>query len=145
MITKLLPDQISRLWDVIKYAIEESLPPIAGEHPDKMNRLLSSMLTGTTEVWVSYTQPERKFESIIVTQQLYDNASNTKNLLIYCHYSYEVISPSSWKEGLETLLQYAKEIGCSNIVAYSANQRINELARRLGANTDYTFISIGVN
>lgn len=141
MINKLLPEQISKFWLIIKYAIEESLSPIVGEHPDKMNRILSSCLSGLLEVWAVYDKESNKFEAIIVTQFLYDDASNTKNLLIYCLYGYTTISLGSWYRSLDAMIKYAKSNGCHSIVAYSANQDLIKIVKSYSANTDYTFIS----
>jgi len=145
MLTCLLPDQISRFWPIIKYAVEESLPPIVGEHPDKMNRILSAMLSGSLEVWASYKKESNKFEAILVTQFLYDDASDTKNLLLYCLYGYDSINPDSWTEGFESLFKYAKSKGCHSIMAYSANRHLVELAKKYDGNVDYTFISLEIN
>jgi len=144
MLTKLIPDQISRFWSVIKYAVEQSLPPTVGDHPDKMNRILSAMLRGSLEVWVSYQHPDNRFEAIVVTQLLYDDASNMKNLLLYCVYGYVKISDSSWVEAWETMNKYAKEIGCKKIVCYSANPFIIQQAKLFGGDTSFTFISFPV-
>jgi len=97
MLTKLLPDQISNFWDIIKYSVEESLPPIVGDHPDKMNRILSSLLCGKSECWASYNRQgdNTKFEGIVLTKMLYDDASDTRNLLIYCLYGYEEVNKES--------------------------------------------------
>jgi hypothetical protein len=145
MITKLLPEQISIFWPIIKYAVEESLPPITGEHLDKMNRMLSAMLSGKLEVWAVYTKEDNKFEAILVTQFLYDEASNTKNLLLYCLYGYTIINLSSWNDSLEFISKYAKANGCHSLVAYSANQDLIKIVKSLGANTAYTFISFELN
>jgi hypothetical protein len=144
MLTKLLPDQISKFWPVIKYAVEESLPPMVGDHPDKMNRILSGMLSGKIDVWVSYIKGDEviKFEAVLVTQLLYEEASNTKNLLLYCLYGYSVITDLSWTEGFETISKYAKSQGCSGIIAYSANTYIVELSKKFGADVSYTLINI---
>lgn len=147
MLTQLTPEQVSKFWSIIKYAVEQSLPPIVGEHPDKMNRLLSAILSGRLEVWASYTRSEEavKFEAILVTQILYDDASNTKNLLLYCVYGYTVITSSSWLEGFKAVSKYAKSLGCSKIIAYTANENVVELAKKFNADTSFTFISIPVN
>lgn len=144
MINKLIPEQISTFWPIIKYAIEESLPPLAGEHPDKMNRMLAAMLSGKLDVWISYKKEDMKFEAVLVTQFLYDDASNTMNLLLYCLYGYSTIASDSWKEGLEAMYKYAKAKGCHSIIAYSANPDIIEKAKEYKADTSYTFISIPV-
>jgi len=145
MLTKLLPDQISKFWPVIKYAVEESLPPIAqGEHPDKMNRILSGMLSDKLEVWASYRHLEDgviKFEGLMITQILYDDASNIYNMLIYAIYAYDSTTLETWLEGYETLTKYARSKGCTNLIAYSSVQRIINIAKKLGADTSFTFIS----
>jgi len=146
MLTKLLPDQISKFWPIVKYAVEQSLPPVVGEHPDKMNRILSSALCNHIDVWVSYTKGEdNKFEGIVLTEILYDEASGTKNLLIYCLYGYDLVSNESWMQGLVNLVKYAKAKQCNQIVAYTKEEVIIKLVKRLGGETDYTFISFDVD
>jgi hypothetical protein len=145
MLTQLLPDQISKFWPIIKYAVEEALPPTTkSEHPDKMSRILSGMLCGKLDVWASYKHQEdgvTKFEGIVITQILYDDASNVHNLLIYALYAYENTTPNSWMDGYKALAKYAKAKRCSNIVAYASVPSIISLANRLGADTSFTFIS----
>jgi hypothetical protein len=144
VLTRLLPDQISRFWDIIRFAIEESLPPITGEGPDKMNRILSSLLSGKADCWASYVKEKesRRFEGIVITKIQYDDISSTRNLLIYCLYGYEHIESESWTTGLKTLVKYASSKGCHRIIAYTDEPRIIEMVKKLGGETDYTFISI---
>ena len=144
MITQLLPDQISRFWPVIKYAVEQALPPTIGEHPDKMNRILSGMLCGKLDVWASYRHLEdgtTKFDGIGVTQILYDDASNTKSMLIYAVYAYENTLPETWAESFESVSKYAISKGCNRYIAYSSVPHVIEQAKRFGADTSNTFIS----
>lgn len=147
MLTRLLPEQISSFWDIIKYAIEESLPPVVGEHPDKINRILSSLLSGKSQCWASYVRngESSKFEGIVITKILYDDVSDTRNFLIYCLYGYNPVNRTSWLNGLKSLAKYAKSKGCSQIVGYSEIDFIIKLADRLGGNTDFRFISFNVN
>lgn len=148
IVSKLLPEQISAFWDVIQYAVAQSLPPISSDHPDIMNRVLSSCLSGVTEVWAEYTKDKEgntRFEGIALTQFLYDKTSDTKNLLVYCLYGYQKIDPDSWGRTMVTIAKYAKEKNCAQIIAYSSIPHMIELTRKLGANTDYTFISFNVD
>ena len=144
MLTKLLPDQVSKFWDVIRYAIENSLPPIAGESPDKMKKILMSLLTGKSQCWVSYeiNESSKVFEAIVITRIFYDDASDTKSLLIYCLYGYEHIKQSSFTSGLKTLVKFAGSRGCERIIAYTSEPGVIKLVNRLGGDTSYTFISI---
>jgi len=144
MITQLLPDQISEFWPIIKYAVEQSLPPTVGDHPDKMNRILSAMLSGRLDVWASYrkeTEDKIKFDGIGITQVIYDDASNTKSMLIYAIYAYEETLPSTWVEAYETISKYAMAKGCSRCVAYSSVPYVVKQAKLFGADTSFTFLS----
>lgn len=144
MLTKLLPDQISAFWDVIKYAIEESLPPTVSENPDKMNRILMSLLSDKAQCWVSYTinKEQRKLEGIIITRVSYDDVSDTKNLLIYCLYGYGNVGRANILSGFKTLVKYASSRDCCRIVGYTDLPYVVELAKRFGGDTGYTFVSI---
>ena len=143
MLTRLLPDQISKFWPVIKYGVEQSIPPTVGEHLDKLNRLLSGMLSGKLDVWASYNHLENvtKFEGIVVTQILYDDASNTKSLLIYAIYAYNTLAEETWREAYEALGKYALSQGCNRFVAYSSEPFVIRQAKLLGGDTSFTFIS----
>lgn len=147
LVSKLLPEQISAFWDVIKFAVDESLPPVVGEHPDILNRILSAALCGMVEVWAEYTKEgdNVKFEGIAITQILYDDPSGTKNLLIYSLYGYNPIDPGSWARTLVVVAKYAKEIGCNQIMAYVTLPHLISLAKGLGANTDFTFVTFNVD
>ena len=147
MLTRLLPEQISKLWPVIKYAIEQSVPPTTTEKPDKMNRILSSALCGKMDVWASYAKgDENKFEGLVVTEFLFNEADGTKNLLLYSMYGYNAVEHRrTYIEGLITLMKYAKEKGCSKIVAYTIDSGVVALAKRIGADTSYTLINFEVD
>lgn len=147
MLTRLLPDQISKFWDVISYAVEQSLPPTVGEHPDKMNRILAAALSGKIEVWASYTRQSdmTKFEGIVLTKILFDDASQTRNLLIYCLYGYEDVDNNSWLEGLTSIAKYAKSRNCAHVNAYSDIPFIIETVKKLGGETRYTYLSFDLS
>ena len=146
MLTRLLPEQVSKFWDVIKYAIEESLPPIAGEHPDKMNRILSSALSGNLTVWVSYIidGEVKRLEAVLCTRILYDDVSNTRNLLIYCFYGYENIDSQSYVDGIRALAKYAVAKHCSQVIAYTDIEYVKQVVNYLGGESKYTFLSFDV-
>ncbi len=144
MLTKLMPEQISAFWNIIKYAIEESLPPIVGESPDKMNKILAALLCGKAQCWASYdkTEKENRFEGIVITNIVEDSISDTKNFLIYCLYGYENVDKKNWLNGFKSLVKYATARGCSRIIGYSDVPLILRLVKRLGGETKYTFISL---
>lgn len=147
MLTKLLPEQISKFWDIIGYAVEQTLPPIAGEHPDRMNRVLSAALSGRVDVWASYTRDgdNLSLEAVVLTKLLYDDISNTNSLLIYCVFGYSKLNGNSWTNGLDILVKYAKSKQCSKLIAYTEFPGIVKIAKNLGADTKNTFISFDIS
>lgn len=146
MLTKLLPDQIAKFWDIIKYALDESLPLIVIRNNDTMNNILASLLNGSLQCWVSYEKSEEKgtINGLIITTIAIDFASKTKNLLVYAAYAYKNNDLSVWKTGYETLAKWAKFRNCSNITAYSDNLRVIKLAKLLSGDVSQTFISIPI-
>ena len=147
MLTRLLPDQVSKFWDIIKFAIEESLPPIVGENPDKMNRILTSILSGKTQCWASYRRDGEKliFEGICLTKIIYEDASDTRNLLIYAVYSYKKTVEESWMDAFLSVAKYAVAQKCTQVVAYSNVPYIVQKAKKYGGNTDFTFITFNIH
>lgn len=146
MLNRMTPEQVSKFWDIIRYGIEQSLPPIATNDEDKMAYLLSCALSGKVDVWASYVKEDEKikFEGIVVTRLLYDDVSNTRNLLIYCLYGYTLVDKNSWFDGIEVLIKYARSLNCHQIIAYSKSPNVIKIASKLGANTDYTLISFNI-
>lgn len=147
MLTKLLPDQVSKFWDVISYAMEQSLPPTVGENPDKMNNILMATLSGKLDIWASYKKVDKvnKFEGILATRIIYDDVTCMNNLLIYAIYGYDLVSKTSWLEGLKTITKYAKSQGCSLIVAYTNSEKVIKVVNSLGGDTSFSFISFRVD
>ena len=144
MLTKLLPDQIAKFWDVIKYAIEDSIPPIATWTPNMTNKVLSSLLCGKAHCWISYTleEEQRKLEGVVITKILLDDISDTRNLLIYCLCGYDGFQKDSWLKGFKSLVKFAASQNCKCIVAYTDIPSIINMTKKLGGEASQTFISL---
>ena len=98
MITKLLPENVTDNWDIVKHAIKESLPPFALDTPDKLNCILEAIILGSLEVWVYYDfEDSVKIRSIITTSLITDPESKTKNLLVYSIYNYDHTTEENWQ------------------------------------------------
>ena len=147
MLTKLLPTQISRFWDIIKYGIEESLPPVAYSNPNVLNNVLSNLLSDKAQCWASYHRDENDtiiLEGIIITEVLIDHISMTKNLLIYAMCSFDNNDLSKWTYALGMLAKFAKSQGCLQIIGYTNVDKAIRFAERFGDST-YTFVRFDVN
>lgn len=146
MLIRMLPEQIAKLWHVIKPAIEASLPPIASDPEGRMNNVLSAMLVGGIDCWVSYRKLSEGIEvnAIVTTTIVVDNISGTRSLLIYSIYSPDGVElgQDGWAEGYDALSKYARAVNCSNLSAYSPLDYICEIAESLGGNADFRYITV---
>lgn len=135
MINKLTLEQVASHWDIVKYGISQSLPPEVKNSNDNLNYVLASALMGKLDVWASYEKIEGKIKlnAIVTTKILVDEFTNTKNLLLFTLYGYNVLSKDEWAEGIKGLASYAKSLGCKNVIAYSNLQRVIDQALKLGA------------
>lgn len=145
VLVQLSLDQVAKLWDVIKYSVERSLPPIVRESPDTMNNILANLLSSAMQCWISYSREDsNKFEGVVVTEITLDRVDRSKALLIYSLYGYEVAGRGSWLEGYVALSKWARSEGCSKIIGYTNSDKAIRVAKGLGGDTDYTFISVPI-
>ena len=144
MITQLLPDQIATLWDYIKFAFEESIPPSVDKRAYDSNQVLSALLSGKAQCWIVYEKVGnvRRFEGVVITEVIRDNIMGVRNLLIYSLYG-DNISNRSWREGLVALAKWGIKNGCKSIVGYTNNKLIVDKVLQFGGNIS-TFISIPI-
>jgi hypothetical protein len=147
MITILLPDQIARYWNILGPAIEEALPPIASYKEERMNKVLSSLLSGKSLCWVAHKvkDEQRYLEALCITQIQHDTISMSKSLLIYALYAFAPISDETQFAGLNAIAKYAKSKGCENVIAYTQNERIIELSKLHSGNTVQTLVTFDID
>ena len=143
MVIRLLPVQISNHWEVIKCAIEDSLPPIAGESPEKMNRILMNLLDGKMQCWVRVDE-DKKINLIVVTTISEDFCSGTKTLLLYCAFGYGSGHKVMWKELYDTFYKFGQSRGCDRCIAYSDNEYLIKILEYLGGDARYRMITFPI-
>jgi len=144
MITQLLPDQIATLWDYVRYAFEESIPPSVDRRIYDSNQLLSSLLSGKAQCWIAYEKRanERVFEGVVITEIIRDDVMGIRNLLIYSLYGTDV-SHKTWRHGLVALAKWGAKNRCRAIVGYTDNKLIIDKVLQFGGNVS-SFVSIPI-
>lgn len=144
MLVRLLVDQIAKHWDILSYAIEQSLPPAVNSRVDRMNSILASVLAGDLHCWVSVdkAQPET-IGGVVTTTFTYDKHSDTKNLLVYTVYGFgDFAKDAQWRDGLAALQKWAVANGCHRVVGYTNVRSIADFVKKIGGTADYIFITI---
>lgn len=148
MITRLLPEQVSARWSVIKTSIRNALPPHIMDTDEAMNNILQSCMIGAMQVWVLHEQSGNgvgpTVHAIGTTTMISDPISGSRSLLLYSLYAPGGISSDLWMDAYKGISKYAKSIGCKSVLAYSNVDAALALAKRLGGDTSYHLITMGV-
>jgi len=140
MLLLLMPDQITTYWEDIKEGIESTLPPGI---PDRTQRILTGLLDGSVQAWVSYQRSENGtvVDGAVLTRIVKDDIDGTRDLLIYCLWVVDETHESTWTEGLKALLDYGKGKGCNRAIAYSDVPMIIGMTKLMNGEARYMFLT----
>ncbi len=146
MLIRLLPDDVSKMWDVIKDAIVPVLPPTGRPTEDVENEVLSACLKGILTVWVLGKHNGNSFNVYVVgtTMPILDTPTNTWSLLIYTLRALRPVPKELWIEGYDKLRRYAKSNNLSAICGYTDVPQVVELVKKLGGDTSVTYLTLEV-
>lgn len=134
MILLLTPDQCSAYWTDLKQAITMAMPSIGDNSEEGLNEVLAALLQGTSQAWALLDATQVVAIAITAIQQ--ESVSKARNLLIYALAGYANIKQATWLEGFNRLKQYAAEMHCRKIIAYTSVPRVIEIAVGLGGNAN---------
>lgn len=142
MLIKLLPEQIIKEWNVIKYAIEASTYERVFDTSEAVRNHLREALLGVMHIWAIVQ--EEQFVGIGVTRFSTDGTLGVKRLEIYSLYSYENVSMVTWATCFVALKRFAKANGCKHIIALTDQARVLEMAEKMGGDTSQRFLVFDV-
>lgn len=143
MLLLLMPEQVSAYWEDIKDGMSRALPPGA---PDRDQRLLAKILQGLVQVWVSYQKGEEGavVDGAVLTTVVEDHVHDSRSLLLYALWAISETHPATWQEGLEALRKYATGRRCNRLTGYIGDETMLEIAKGLGFDTTYTFVTLDI-
>lgn len=148
MLLHLTGDQVSMYWDTIAKAIESSMPPYTYSSSMKLNRVFQELLSERMQAWIVMSDAEGNGSiealGVMITAIQEDQYTDTKNLLIYTLYGIQKITEEVWKEGLATLIKFARTKDCFRIIAYTDIPAIMDRVEELGGDVSISFVSLEV-
>ena len=136
MIIELLPDQVPKLWDAIKYGVVHTGNINEKDRPPYLCCLLHALLSSKANCFV-WLDNERNLIAICIVRTMCDNITGKKSLIIESLYSFERSTLSIWREGLKLSIKLAKKRNCTKIIALAADPRVCTIAEKLGFNERY--------
>ena len=140
---RLLPSQVASNWETLKPFIEMAIPTLFGTRLDKMSNILEQLLLDKMTCWVSMR--DDKLKAIATTVISEDSCSGVRNLLLYTVTSVNGdLTDNDWAEGFSVLGEYARNAGCSRLIAYTINDSLIALAQALGGDTTTRVVALEV-
>lgn len=128
MLVKLLPDQVAKLWDVIRYGLVRTWP-IGTEHSsERVQDVLRSLLAETIQCFMA--KDGEDFLGFLLCKVCICDVTGSKSLNIMSVFGFKVVPDETWVKGMEQLVQFAKANGCSFVTATSDNAKILQLLSR---------------
>ena len=119
---RILPDQVAEQWNVIRPAIEASMPAYIRESETRMSNILTSIMVGNMDCWV-IEEGDRTAQAILLTLFTMDPAGD-KSLCVYSMYGYERVTIDIWKEVVECMAKWGRANGCFSVTVYSENPKM---------------------
>jgi hypothetical protein len=144
VIIKLLPEEISKGWDFIRYGITSVPSPIADVSAKGLRTILQQLLLGTVQCWAVVEKNgvtnQEQLVGFTLTCVAEDYVSGNKFLNIYD--TFFVVNPTEHmiEDTFKAITEFAKGNSCSMLTAYTKLPGVLGIAKKLGAETDCRFI-----
>ena len=139
MIIKLLPEQVVRFWDMLRFAIAETFMPRNTCTNEHLRYILASLLAGKTQCWMAFKDEagQRKFIGFLVTRIAEDPAIGEKTLYLDSIYAFQSVPEDIMFKAQAVLEKFAIKNSCKTIAAMTETDRIAKLAQRNGYSQRY--------
>lgn len=143
VIRRLLPQHISRYWEIIRHAIKETTRGWVEPTEEYMTSMIGKLMSGTVQCWAVQEAENGNIRvaAFLFTAVVDDPLSNQKNLLLNGIYvtNSSLNNLGIWRYGLKVLLDFARNSECRNLMFYTDVPDLVQMAEKLGATTNITF------
>lgn len=142
---KMEPPQIAAIWEKIAPEVARTAIPTADDSDRGLNAVLAKLLSGEMRLWIIADSCEADLTKSVlyghaITMPVQDWATGAVNLLIYSLFSWQLIPDQIAMDGIKTLMDYGKSLGCRKLIAYTVEPRIEQLAALCGLSVTCKFI-----
>lgn len=130
---RVLPAQIVKIWDVIKFAVAKVYKIEAKQADFIFNNALHELLNDKYQCFVHLSDDgERKIKAIVFTAININKLSGVKTLDIPCLYSFAYHTMEEWDDFFKIILEFSKQEKAFPITCSSNNERVWEICNYLG-------------
>jgi len=119
------------------------LPPGSS---DRSYRILTGLLAGRVQAWVSYQRSESKVivDGVVLTKVEEDEIFGVRDLNVFCVWAIRGTRKSTWTEGIEALLAFGRGKNCNRLVALTNVPSIRDFIKNCGGEAKYTFLTLPI-
>lgn len=136
MIIRILPVQIPKFWETIKFAYVQADELNKEDMPSYFNELLHALLSDKAQCFLSLDD-DRTILRVLITRIMTDKITSEKYLFLQCLYSFKTTSEEEWKRGWIFFMDFAKVEQCSYITTNTRNEKLLERAKMFGVKEKY--------
>lgn len=133
MIIKITPDQVTKNWEMIKYALVRGDLIEESHRQSVLNEILHALLSETAQCFFRIDSEDRRIIAIMITRIKISDQNLNKHLYIQCIYSFRQVKMIDWQEDWNYIITFAESNSCKYIQADSINPKIFHLMEHLGA------------
>jgi hypothetical protein len=110
---------------------EENVPSTI----DRTNALLHGFIAGHLHLWVAATAD--RITAFFVTSKYVGGPVGSGQMYLSYLRGMDGIPAAAWAQATVMLKEHMAAEGCSTLIATTTNERVRELASKLGATVDY--------
>ncbi|RLI52543.1 MAG: hypothetical protein DRP09_17705 [Candidatus Thorarchaeota archaeon] len=130
MLLKLLPEDVSRYWPILKKGVEASMPPTPGSKPDRVNKVLEGLISGKLQCWLSYRSDKPEIiDAMGITGIVDDPIDGSRNLMAYCFYGFVKLSDRFWIEAFAALNKFGLANRCFGLIGFTDHPKVVKMAK----------------
>lgn len=133
MLLRLVPEQITVGWDVIRPLIAHTLPPTLRVSQAAMGNILTALLNEEAQLWLLYREEGDGIpRAFIMTTIITDNVAGSKFLLIYSMHGLDTLNIKDYENGVGSLKTFALANECNQVLAYVEDESFIRVLNRVG-------------
>jgi hypothetical protein len=138
MLIKMIPEQVSALWETFAPMFAQSLPPEIAVSRDILTNNLAAVLRGDLTVWIEVDEEEQQMPRALITTYVWeDPISCIRSLMVYHLYVMQNGNHKEWMKNIETLKRYGETVGCSRLIGFAGEDpKYLRFLRTVGGDTD---------
>jgi hypothetical protein len=141
MIKKLDVQRIKKFWEEIKPLISGGLWPVS-DADDEM--VYEALINERVFCYVIVAPDSEVIGGVVIVGVTNDTLSGSKTMMVLTAREFKPLEPKEWADLFIEISKDARLRGCKYLSGFSSSEHVNELASKLGARTDFTFVNFSL-